>query len=352
MKKRLLIIMGSLNRGGAERVISLIANDFVSRGWEVWIGLLIYNSVEYKLHEEIHIIDLTGGKGSRVKKGPAWLKDIRQLTKKIRPDEILSFAARMNVLTQIACIGLNSSITVSERNDPYMDGRNKILDFLTFFLYPKAKNVVFQTQRAASYFQRISLKNSIVIPNPISVTTYATQMKSGKIVAVGRLEPQKNHEMLIKAFSHIVDSFPQATLTIYGRGYLEEELKKLVKELNMDGKVLFPGNIENIHEMIADANVFVLSSNYEGLSNALLEAMMMGLPCISTDCAGADEYINNNENGILIKVGDEQGLLNEMKRILNNPEDAARMGKQAHNTSKSFEKDVILERWYKTITRE
>ena len=350
MKKKIVIILGSMKRGGAERVVSLIANEFVKRGWEVWIGLMIFYEVEYELHEDIHIVDLSGKPRSRLQKLPGWLRDIRKLVNKVQPDEILAFAARMNIITQIATMGMKVSITVSERNDPYMDGRSKAIDWLTDFLYPKAKAVVFQTKRAASYFEKRNLKNSCVIANPISVDVSANHMNQGKIVSVGRLEPQKNQAMLIRAFSQIVDDFPQATLTIYGRGYLENELKNLAKSLGVSSKIQFPGNVLDIHNRISDANVFVLSSDYEGLSNALLEAMMMGLPCISTDCAGADEYIESGKNGILIKTGDEQALVKALRSVLGNQEKAILMGNGAKVTSERFAKECVLEQWYKVIT--
>ena len=194
------------------------------------------------------------------------------------------------------------------------------------------------------------MKNSCIIANPIAVTTYATNMQIGKIVTAGRLEPQKNQSMLIRAFAKITDEHPKSTLTIFGRGYLETDLRNLSKDLNVEDRVFFPGNVDDIHERISDANVFVLPSDYEGLSNALLEAMMMGLPCISTDCAGADEYIESGNNGILIKVGDEVELSAALRKMLNCPDDAINMGIQARSTAKSFERDVILEKWYQTIS--
>ena len=350
MKKRIVIILGSLGRGGAERVVSLIANDFYKRGWDVWIGLLLFNEVEYALNDNIHIVDLTGGKGSRIKKVPSWIFGIRKLIKAVKPDEVLSFAARMNVLTQFACSGLHASITVSERNDPFMDGRSKLVDAMTNLLYPKAKAVVFQTKRAASYFHKIKLKNSCIIANPISVAKYAANMKAGKVVTAGRLEPQKNQSMLIRAFAKIANEFPHATLTIYGRGNLDTELRELSQELYIEDRVFFPGNIDDIHEKISDANVFVLSSDYEGLSNALLEAMMMGLPCISTNCAGSDEYIENGVNGVLINTGDEEGLTNALIRLLSNPDDALKMGSLARLSSHSFESNVVLDEWFNVIS--
>jgi glycosyltransferase involved in cell wall biosynthesis len=121
--------------------------------------------------------------------------------------------------------------------------------------------------------------------------------------------------------------------------------------LKIDTKVSFPGNIINVHQKICDANLFVLPSDYEGLSNALLEAMMLGLPCISTDCAGADEHIMDGVNGYLIPVGDEDMLVQAMIAVLSNKDSAEELGNKAKQTAKSFEKNHVLELWYETITK-
>ena len=110
------------------------------------------------------------------------------------------------------------------------------------------------------------------------------------------------------------------------------------------------GNVPNIHEQISDANAFVLSSDYEGLSNALLEAMMMGLPCISTDCAGSDEYINNYENGLLVPIGDKDALASAMLEVLENKELSSRLGNNARKASATFAKDNVLNRWFELIS--
>lgn len=347
-QKNLLIVMGSMARGGAERVISHISADFAQRGWQVRIALLLKNQVDYEMHEDVEIVDLSGEAKSRWQRLPGWIFGLRKTAKDFRPDAVLSFAARINVITYIALSGLGLKITVSERNDPYMDGREKYVDFLTARQYPKTNAVVFQTRRAMSYFKKLS--NAHIIPNPVMVRCTASEPKPGKIVSVGRLTKQKNQAMLLRAFAKVREKFPEAELHLYGEGELREELSALAKSLSIKDAVFLPGNVLDLHERIKDAAVFALSSDYEGLSNALLEAMMMGLPVVSTDCAGSDEYIRNGENGYLTPVGDEDALANAMMQMLADPDKARRMGEEAARTVAPLQKDILMEKWCAVLT--
>ncbi len=347
-QKKLLIVMCSMARGGAERVISHISTDFVRRGWQVRIALLLRNQVDYPLPADVEIVDLSGTAKSRWKRLPGWLMGLRKTAKAFRPDAVLSFAARINVITYIALSGLGLKITVSERNDPYMDGREKYVDFLTARQYPKTNAVVFQTRRAASYFGE--LPNGCIIPNPVTVARTASEPKPGKIVSVGRLTKQKNQAMLLRAFAKVWEEFPEAELHLYGEGELRKELSALAENLGVQEAVHLPGNVLDLHDRIADAAVFALSSDYEGLSNALLEAMMMGLPVVSTDCAGSDEYIRNGESGYLTPVGDEDALANAMMQMLADPDKARRMGEEGARTVAPLQKDILMEKWYEVLT--
>ena len=347
--KKLLIILGSLGRGGAERVVSIIADYFCDKGWNVTIALLLLNKVEYQIDQRVKIVDLSSKTNSRIRRLPGWIIRIRNLVKKEKPDVILSFAARINVITQIACHGLKQKIVVSERNDPYCDGRTCLVDIMTRLLYPKAKAVVFQTKRAKSYFKKYNLKNTTIIANPIMVKCLARKPTKGKIVNVGRLEEQKNQKLLIDAFYDTLTKVPYASLYIYGEGTLKERLLRRVEKLGISEHVHLMGNVENIHEQIADSEVFVLSSDYEGLSNALLEALMMGLTCISTNCAGSDEYISDHENGLIVSVGDKDGLAAAMIEMLQDRNQAKILGEEAHRRSIAFDKEIILKQWYKLI---
>lgn len=351
-KKSLVIFLGSMGRGGAERVISLISDYFSKKGWEVWICLLLFNKVDYKLNNNIHIIDLSGKNQSRIKRLPGWIFGIHRLVKEIKPNVILSFAARINIIVQIATLGLNQCIIASERNDPYMDGRSKLIDYLTKLLYPHLNAIIFQTKKAANYFIHLNLNNAYIVPNPINIECLNRSPIKHRIVSVGRLTVQKNQELLIKAFKQILNNFPDSELYIYGEGELREYLESLVQKMGLISKVYMPGNVSNIHELMAKADLFVLSSNYEGLSNALLEALMMGIPCVSTNVAGADEYIKSGENGIIIPIGDVEKLISAVNYIFSHEDKAKKMGKKSIEMSQIFSQEIIINQWYEIISNE
>lgn len=343
--KKISFFLGSMGRGGAERVISILSNDFAERGWVTHIGLLLFNKVDYDLNDSIKVFDFTGKITSRLKRTPYWIKSIRNHIKKERPDVIVSFAARINVLVLLASLGTKTKVIVSERNDPWHDGRGLATRFMVHLLYPFAAKIVLQTKRSIAYFSKAIAKKCIVIPNPISVKCEASPVKRKKIVAVGRLAKQKNHEMLIRAFSSLPQEYSDYSLFIYGDGSLLEYLSSLAKSLGVENRVFFPGNVSNIHEQIADAELFILSSDYEGLSNALLEAMMMGLPCISTNCAGAEEFIENGRNGLIVPVGDGDMLKKAIVKMLSEEIFCNMCGLNAKETSKKFAKKEMIALW-------
>lgn len=342
--KRITFILGSLARGGAEKVISTLSRDYAEKGWNTDIILLLFNAVEYDINPTTRIIDFSGNTQSRIKRLPYWLKSIRRYVIENKPDVVLSFAARINIISQVACENMVNKFYVSERNDPYCDGRSKFIDIATNILYPRTDGVIFQTRRAASYFPK--LDNGTIIANPITVSSVAAKKKTNKIVTIGRLNQQKNQKMLIESFALIVDKYPGYILEIFGDGGLKQELKNQIAMLGLNKKVVLRGNVSNIHEQIADAKLFVLSSNYEGLSNALLEAMMMGLPCISTDCAGSDEYIRNGENGLLIPIEDGYALAEAMDKMLSDDELRIKCGLVAARDSSKYSKRIVLKQWH------
>jgi glycosyltransferase involved in cell wall biosynthesis len=347
--KRIVFLIGSMGKGGAERVISVLANSYAAKGWKVDILLLLNSICEYQLNKNINLIPICNENKSRLAQLPKWLFGIRKYVKENKPDKIVSFIARINIITIIACLGLNRSIIISERNDPRADGRSIFVRFGTHLLYPLVNKIVFQTKWAQSCFSSRIQKKSVVIPNPIQVTTKASKIKEKKIVAVGRLVEQKNHAMLIRAFKKVHEKFPDYKLYIYGEGKLRNTLQEQIKDLKLTDAVFLPGNVTSIHESIADAEMFVLSSDYEGLSNALLEAMMMGLPCISTNCAGSNEIISNNYNGILVSVDDEEQLSKAICDLINDKEKAFSLSQNAKRTLCSMNIDKVISLWEKAI---
>ena len=349
--RKITFLIGSMGRGGAERVISILANSYAERGWKVDILLLLDNRCDYKLNNNINLIPICDKDKSRIRQLPKWLTSIRAYVVQNKPKVIVSFIARINIITILACVGLNQHIIVSERNDPKSDGRSIFVRIATYLLYPLADGVVFQTKWAQSCFSKKIRNKSAIIPNPINITIEATQIKKKKLVTVGRLREQKNHSMLINAFEKVYQDYPDYELYIYGEGKLREVLTRQVHKLKLTEAVFLPGNVSDIHEKMADAELFVLSSNYEGLSNALLEAMMMGLPCISTDCAGSNEVIENEKNGLLVPVGDTNKLANAMKRLIADKDFARELGNNAKRSSKFYSAEKVIGKWEKVIER-
>lgn len=348
-KKRIGFFLGGMTRGGAERVISILSREYAKKGWDTDICVLLFYKLDYEIDSSTRFLDFTGKGESRGKRVPYWLDSIRQYAKQQKPDVIVSFVARINALVQLACIGLNIPIVVSERIDPRYDGREMPVKILNNLFYPRAKKVVFQTRRIESYFNRRIRDNGCIILNPVSVTTRAYEKRRKKIVTAGRIMKQKNHRLLIESFKDIAGMYPQYELWIYGEGDLSEELTDLCKTLEIEDKVHFPGNSPDVHREMADAEIFVLSSDYEGLSNALMEAMMMGLPCISTDCSGSDEIIEDGVNGLLVPVGDKESLKKAIVKLIQDRGLRDRLGEAAEKTAEGFAVEAIMNQWMKVI---
>jgi len=349
--KKITFILGSMSRGGAERVISILSRHYAEQGYATDIIVLLSPRVEYELHPTTRLIDFSGNSGSsRIKRLPYWLKSIRNYAKRERPEVIVSFVARINVIVMAALTGCKQRIVVSERNDPYCDGRSRLVDAATSLLYPGAEHVVFQTRRAKSYFPK--LKNSVIIPNPICVACQTGNRNANKIVTAGRLTAQKNQKLLIDAFAAIAPRHPDSFLEIYGCGELEQELKDQIVRLSLENRVFLCGNVSNLHERISDAAVFCLSSDYEGLSNALLEAMMMGIPCVSTNCAGADEYIRDGENGFLTETGNCTQLAEALDKLLADETRRKLFSEQCRRDSSAFSAEQVMREWDKVILGE
>jgi glycosyltransferase involved in cell wall biosynthesis len=199
---------------------------------------------------------------------------------------------------------------MSERNNPRQRGCLYFLKAVFSFFH--ADKVVFQTNTVKNMFPWLIRRKGVVIPNPVRVECHASG-NSHKIVTMGRLHPQKNHELLINAFAIFAEKHPSHTLHIYGKDYGGVGLVSLIRQKNLNGKVFLEGFLDNVHEAIADAEQFVLSSNHEGTPNALLEAMMMGIPCISTDFVGVREMLGDNDACVLTPLGDEMALAKAME---------------------------------------
>lgn len=348
-KRRIAFVIGSMGRGGAERVISILANSYAESGWEVDILCLLDSKCDYELSKSIRIVDISNSKKSRIKNLPEWIFGLRNYIKTQNPYRIVSFIARINILTIFANIGIGKKLIISERNDPKSDGRSIGVKIATYILYPLAETIVFQTKWAKSCFPKYIREKGVIIPNPVDVGIKATKHKKNKIVAVGRLIEQKNHKLLIDAFAKVIEKYPDYELNIYGEGRLRNELTNQIHKLNLSDKIFLMGNVVDVHEKIADAKLFVLSSDYEGLSNALLEAMSMGIPCLSSNCAGSNEVIKHGVNGLLFPVKDVDALYESIIYIVENKDIACKIGENAKVSLTKYKSEVVIDDWQKTV---
>lgn len=347
--KKILFITTSMGRGGAERVISILANHYSKNGYDVEIVMLWHSMMEYNLNPNIKVIDFSNDKINPFLRISSNIIKLRKHIKKIKPYVVISFIAQNNIITGIACAGINVRFIPSERNDPSVKSRNYIFKKILDKIYATSTTTVLQTKRAQKFFSSSVRNNSVIISNPIKVQVLALGNYKFRIVSAGRLVSQKNQEMLIRVFSKVHSKYPEYSLSIYGEGELRERLENLINDFNLTDCVELPGNVENIHEKMQDAYMFVLPSNFEGQSNALLEAMMMGLPCISTNCAGSDEIIENGINGLLTEVGDEKQLYNAIVKLINDEPLRNKIAKNAKCSSNAFSFENVINEWDKVI---
>lgn len=354
--KKINIITKAMTSGGAERVIAQLSNYFVDRSIACRIITTENCEVMYPLDEKVELVAIGKKSNNKIIDRILRYKAVRKLVLSNKPDVVLTMPEDTGIYAILALIGTGIPVFVSERNNPWVMPDVKITQFLRKVAYPFAKGIIFQTEMAKSFFPERIQEKGIVLQNPVDVSRIPapyTGKRKKVFVAVGRLEKQKNFPMLIRAFSKFYKKEKDYKLVIYGEGRERTNLESLIKQLNLDGVVLLPGRNRDVLNAINDASAFILPSDYEGMPNALIEAMCMGMPVISTDCpsGGPRELIENQENGILIPVGDEDALVDALYSII----DLTLAEKMSNNSGKlrySLTSVSIFENWEKYLFRE
>lgn len=348
-KKRIVFVVPSMKSGGAERVIATLANNLISDFLvEIWI--MMDSQIEYTISNEIQI----NKEYATIKKGGyCRLEWLTKHLKKKKNTVVISFMTKMNLYVILAAKIAGVKVIVSERNDPSKTIAQKFFHIRNL-IYSLADAIVFQTTGAMDFFPESVRKKGSIILNPLrrNIPNLYTGLRKKKIVTISRLHPQKNLTLLIDAFEEFINEFSEYQLCIFGEGPLENELKEIVKRKKMEDCVTFAGFDEGVLNRICDASMFIITSNFEGLSNSLIEAMAIGLPCISTDSppGGAKMIIQNDYNGLLVPVGDKREIVKAMKRIASDSGYAEYLGKNATEIRKRVNEDIICNEWKKIIS--
>ena len=332
---KIVFVVPDMAGGGTERVISLLANEYVSRGIQTAILSFAGNQQAYALDERVELISAGGASAGSFKVRINRLKAMRQYFKKNKEVYIFSFSTIGTGFIVLSTLFTKRNMLVSERTDPNSCDHKMYRNF--FYRFSTA--VVCQTQEAADSFPMYLRKKTCVVGNPIdpAIPDRFEGMRRKSICAVGRLEPVKNFEMLIEAFQIFRDKHSDFILELYGKGSMEEKLRELVRTKKLEKQVIFHGFCSNVKEKIKDTSMFVLSPNYEGVSNSMIEALAMGIPVIATDCpiGGCRTYIQNGKNGLLVPVGNTKKMAEAMTRIAEDLEFPERCKKEAENIRKS-----------------
>jgi glycosyltransferase involved in cell wall biosynthesis len=350
-------VISSLAAGGAQRVMSLLANHWAKAGHRVTLLAFSRPGIEpfFPLDSQVHYIPLgiEGESSSLIEGMYNNIRRVVRLRRAIRASAaqvVISFMDQENILTILATRPLEVPVIVSVRVDPLSSPTGGIWVFLRNRVYPLATRIVVQTLRVRQSFSKKLQDKVAIIPNPVllppPITCPRQPATTHSMLAIGRLTEQKGFDVLIHAFSELFPRYPDWRLTILGDGPLRPDLERLRDNLGLVGLVEFPGEVKHIHQYLQYVDVFVLSSRYEGFPNSLCEAMACGLAVVATDCqSGPGEIIEDGINGLLAVPNDVHSLASCMDRLMSNEVERKRLGNNASRITERFEPGKILEMW-------
>ncbi|WP_278462972.1 glycosyltransferase family 4 protein [Thomasclavelia spiroformis] len=348
------VFIGGISGGGAERVACNLANYLVDKGNEVKLLTMSDTPNSYGLKTSVERNNLLK-ENERSNKVFENLRRYFRLKKYIKqhPNDIyIVFLPVTICLLLHFSKKINGPIIATERNDPKK--YSKIQQVLLQYYANKADKWIFQTEEASEWYSR-KVRQSVVIPNAINpdflVDIETPKKLDNVIVAVGRLNKQKNYKLLIDSFDVVVKSHPDYKLKIYGKGPLEQELREYANGKKCAQKIEFCGYVNNMKERLVEAKIYVISSDYEGMPNALMEAMAVGLPCISTDCpcGGPRFLIKDHENGILVPVNDINKMSLAINELIENEELRKQFSIRAREIKEMLSPDKIYQQWESVI---
>lgn len=357
---RIALIISAFGAGGSERAMSVMANYWGGKGEDVALITLAATGQDfYPLHSAVRRIGLGVMMRSTTIRDRVWnnVERVRALRRQIRdihPDIVISFGDTTNVVTLLATVGMASPVVICEQVDPRQYAIGRAWSLLRRAIYRRAAAlVVVSKAMATGWAQRIVSNDRIrVIPNPVYVMPVGSEGSSNgaargrTIVAMGRLVRQKGFDLLLEAFKLCSNRHPQWSLHIVGEGNERQTLQAMTATLKLEDRVKFLGLVKEPTAVLRQADLFVMSSRFEGFPLALIEAMACGLPVISTDCpTGPSEIIRDGVDGILVPLGNVQALSVAIERLLADSEERRRLAAEAVNIVDRFGVEQVMTMW-------
>jgi glycosyltransferase involved in cell wall biosynthesis len=349
--------LNCLEQGGAERVVTNLANQFVENGYEVLIATEWYGENEFQTDTRVRRVHVGLRPGDEKKSRPMQfylrVKHLRDFLKKEKPDILVPFARKALYRGLMAAYFMKMPVLISIRTDPA--GHYEALsDKLQIpILFPRANGCVFQTEGAREFFAPRLQKNSRIILNPINPKYIGVPMpekRTKTVVQSGRLVDFKNQPMLIRAFVEVHKKHPDYDLKIYGGDSFDgtkEILEQIIEENNAGDYVHLMGASDTLEKDLVDAALFAFTSDWEGLPNALMEAMALGLPIVATDCpcGGPRTIMTNEVDGLLIPIKDQKALEDGINRLIEDRDLAERLGCAARRIAQKANGQAVFEQW-------
>lgn len=363
---RIAIILPGLGMGGAERVATSLSNWIAkNKTDEIYFINMGENTHNFELDKNVKVYhknyDTKAIKGFKpvvlLKKLKLKIDFVNNTLNEIKPDVIFEmlYLPLFFVLPYKRKHKNDVVIIGSERANPKAKNIKFDIKIMSKICPKMCDGYIFQTERVKQMFSKKIQEKSCVIPNAVSnpYMMGIIETRREKVISnMGRLENQKGQDVLIKAFNIVQKEHPEYKLVIYGEGSKRKKLKNLIEELNLKDKVTLAGKVKKAILEVNKSEIFVFTSRFEGMPNALMEAMACGLPCISTDCiAGPSEIIENGKNGILVEVDNVEQIAQKINFLIENKEKAKQMGNEARKILETHSTDKIFEKYYNYFSK-
>jgi GalNAc-alpha-(1->4)-GalNAc-alpha-(1->3)-diNAcBac-PP-undecaprenol alpha-1,4-N-acetyl-D-galactosaminyltransferase len=362
---RLTLIISSLSSGGAERVMCLMASYWAAKGWQVTLLTFddgttapFYHLDSRVNHQSLSLARDSSNSLSALHHNLSRLRSLRSAIRRSKPDCVISFMDQVNVLTLLATEGQRIPVIVVEQCFPPAQNIGRAWSRLRNWTYGRAFRVVGVTTRTLSHFSPRIQSRSSVIHNPVlrpsAISREPAQQLLDRpaLLAIGRLDKHKGHDLLLRAFAQLTNGHADWSLTILGEGPQRHELEDLCRSLGLTGRVSLPGRVSNPEQFLRQADIFVMASRSEGFPMALGEAMACGLPVIATDCpSGPAEMIRDGENGILVPTEDVEALAAALARLMSDEPLRLQLGSRAPLVTERYSLEKAMQLWEELLER-